>query len=400
MNASPLPLDKFVLTIQELSLARDLDTVMKIVRDGAREITGADGATFILKENDQCFYADENAIGPLWKGNRFPMNSCVSGWAMKHRKAVIIEDIFRDERIPIDLYQPTFVKSMAMVPIRTIDPIGAIGNYWATKHTPTAQEVTILQSLADFTAIALENVNIYSELERRVKARTAELEEANKGLEAFSYSVSHDLRAPLRTIHAYIGILKEECEGILDDKNKQIAGKIQRKVEEMQRLIDNLLSFFSLGSKEVNKTLVNMNELVSAVCHGIQEQEAARSLDFQIDELPSVDADPGLIRQVWYNLIGNAAKFTRLTAHPNIRIGYEKQDGEVVFFVRDNGSGFDMAHYEKLFGVFNRLHAQREFDGNGIGLAIVQKIVSKHGGRVWATSAKDQGAAFYFTLSS
>lgn len=157
---------------------------MSIVRVAARDLTGADGATFVLREDGQCFYAEENAISPLWKGRRFPMDACISGWVMLHREPAVIEDIYRDDRIPADAYRPTFVKSLAMVPIRTLDPIGAIGNYWARKHQPTDEQVKLLQALADTTAVALENVRVYGELEQRVRDRTAELERVNNELRA------------------------------------------------------------------------------------------------------------------------------------------------------------------------------------------------------------------------
>src|SRR5262245_23611585 len=169
--------------IQKLSLARDLPTVQDIVRRSARRLSGADGATFVLRDDDRCHYADEDAITPLWKGQRFPMSACISGWSMIHKQAVVIEDIYADDRIPHDAYRPTFVKSLVMVPIRTLDPIGAIGTYWAKSHRPAEAEVRLLQALADTTAVALENVRVFTELEDRVKARTAELEAANRRLE-------------------------------------------------------------------------------------------------------------------------------------------------------------------------------------------------------------------------
>lgn len=171
-----MAMEPLVEVVQRLSLARDLGSVMEIVRHAARSLTGADGATFVLKDGEMCFYAEEDAISPLWKGQRFPMSLCISGWVMINRTPATIEDIYADPRIPSDVYRPTFVKSLAMVPIRTLDPIGAIGNYWATSHRPTPEEVRLLQALADTTAVAMENVRVYEELDQRVRQRTSELQ--------------------------------------------------------------------------------------------------------------------------------------------------------------------------------------------------------------------------------
>jgi GAF domain-containing protein len=170
--------------VQELSLARSLDAVIQIVSKAARRVAGADGAAFVLRDGDSCHYVDEDAISPLWKGRRFHMASCISGWVMLNRQPAIIPDIHTDPRIPIDAYRPTFVKSLVMVPIRTIAPLGAIGNYWAECRQPLPHEVRLLQTLADTTAVALENVQVYQELEQRVRSRTAELERANEELRA------------------------------------------------------------------------------------------------------------------------------------------------------------------------------------------------------------------------
>lgn len=169
-------MEQLIEVVQQLSLARDLATVMDIVRRAARRLTGADGATFVLRDNGNCFYAEEDAISPLWKGERFPMSACISGWAMLNRQAAVIEDIYADPRIPADAYRPTFVRSLAMVPIRTLDPVGAIGTYWAVRHLPTREKVRVLQALADTTAVAMENVRVYEELEQRVQWRTSELQ--------------------------------------------------------------------------------------------------------------------------------------------------------------------------------------------------------------------------------
>ena len=174
--------------IQRLSLARTVEDIQGIVRTAARSLTGADGATFVLRDDEQCFYVDEDAISPLWKGQRFPLSDCVSGWAMLNREPAIIPDIYDDGRVPVEAYRPTFVRSLVMVPIRTIDPIGAIGNYWAQPHEPTADEVGLLGLLADSTAVALAHVALVEDLERRVESRTAALVEANERLEELSLS--------------------------------------------------------------------------------------------------------------------------------------------------------------------------------------------------------------------
>lgn len=171
-------MEDLIRVVQDLSLARTLNKIMAIVRRVARELTGADGATFVLREGNMCFYADEDAIEPLWKGQRFPMSFCISGWVMQHRQPALIENLYDDPRIPTEVYQPTFVKSLVVVPIRAADPVGAIGAYWATHRQPTPQEVYLLQALANTTAVAMENVQVYAELEQRVRSRTAALQQA------------------------------------------------------------------------------------------------------------------------------------------------------------------------------------------------------------------------------
>lgn len=181
-------MERLVHAVQELSMARSLSEVQRVVRAAARALTGCDGATFVLRDDGQCYYADEDAIAPLWKGSRFPMDVCISGWAMLNKDSAVIPDIYRDPRVPHEAYRPTFVKSLVMVPIRTLDPIGAIGNYWADLHQPSEREVKLLRALADSTSIAMENVQVYTELEERVRDRTAELETAKQEIHQLSIS--------------------------------------------------------------------------------------------------------------------------------------------------------------------------------------------------------------------
>lgn len=183
------PLEILLDVVQKLSLAKDLETIMYIVRKAARKLVNADGATFVLRDNDQCYYADEDAIAPLWKGKRFPMSTCISGWVMEHRQPAVIEDIYADPRIPADAYRPTFVKSLAMMPIRTSAPLGAIGTYWADHYKPTEEQLNLLKSLADSTSVALENIQLHTELEKGAQETTVQVEitkkliETNKNLE-------------------------------------------------------------------------------------------------------------------------------------------------------------------------------------------------------------------------
>lgn len=177
-------MNNLIDVVQDLSLARKVDEVVEIVRRAARELVGADGATFVLRDGDDCYYRDEDAITPLWKGRRFPLETCISGWSMLNRSSVVIKDIYEDDRIPHAAYSPTFVKSLVMVPIRTREPIGAIGTYWQDERQASAEEVQMLQALADSTSVALENAHIYAELEARVRARTEELATANAKLQA------------------------------------------------------------------------------------------------------------------------------------------------------------------------------------------------------------------------
>lgn len=199
---------RLLAAIGDLSLARTLDAVMDVVRREARALVDADGATFVLRDGDQCYYADEDSIAPLWKGLRFPMSACISGWAMLNRQAVAIPDIYRDPRIPVDAYRPTFVKSLVMVPIRRASPIGAIGAYWASTREPAPQEVEVLQALADTTSVAMENVRVYQELEERVRRRTADLQQAVERLQ--------QANGEIRTLQGLLRICAH-CKKIRDD---------------------------------------------------------------------------------------------------------------------------------------------------------------------------------------
>jgi signal transduction histidine kinase len=391
---------RLVTVVQELSLTRDLDSIMAIVRRTARQLTGADGATFVLREGNMCYYADEDAIGPLWKGQRFPTQVCISGWAMQNRQPAVVEDIYRDPRIPLDAYRPTFVKSLVMVPIRTAEPIGAIGNYWARKHRPRAEEVQMLQALADTTSVAIENVQLYAGLEARVHERTAHLEATNRELEAFSSAVSHDLRAPLRSIDGFSQVLIEDYSSLLDEQGRHHLGRIRQAARRMARGIDALLTLSRTTQAAVSREIVDLSQIAREIMTDLQAVTPERRSELIVPNGIMAMGDPQLLRIALENLLSNAWKFTAKRRQARIEVGtMHKPDGQIVYFVQDNGVGFEMSQAGKLFGAFQRLHGDADFPGTGVGLATVQRIIHKHGGQVWAEAVKDQGATFFFTLA-
>lgn len=395
---TPDKLQLLVNVVQQLSLARDINKITAIVRTAARSLTGADGATFVLRENGLCYYADEDAIAPLWKGQRFPMNACVSGWAMINKRPAVIPDIYTDSRVPVEAYRPTFVRSLVMVPIRTVDPIGAIGNYWAQPHEATADELQLLQSLADATSIAIENVYVYNELEERVKQRTKQLEAANDELQSFAHSVAHDLRAPLRAANGYMRMLKEDhADKLADSEVQRLMNAAGERLGDANSLIQALLSFSQMGQRSLSPATLSMNTILQQVCFDMVTTEPNRTIDINLPVLAPAEGDPVLIKQVWINLLNNAVKYSANRPVAKIEIGCEEKTNEVVYYVRDNGTGFDMRYYDKLFAVLQRLHGE-EYRGHGIGLSLVQRILEKHGGRIWAESQPDEGATFWFTL--
>jgi signal transduction histidine kinase len=434
-------MERLVGVTQELSLARDLETVQAIVRRAARQLTGADGATFVLRDGNECYYADEDAIAPLWKGLRFPMTSCVSGWVMLNARSVVIEDIYADPRIPADAYRPTFVKSLAMVPIRTRAPIGAIGNYWASRHLPSANELRLLQLLADNTSIALENVRLYSELQMRVRecseamalAQRAEAaarreiatrERAQAALQRseeqlrhmlkleavgrLAASVAHDFNNLLSVILSYGSLVSSQLKQ--GDPLHADVEEIRRAGRRAASLTQQLLAFgrqqiLSPRSLDLNEVVFGMSEML--------ERLSGEAVQFELrtsaEPLP-VFADPAQLEQLLVNLVANARD--AMPSGGKLSVACERFDvndtsdprlglapGQyAALTIADTGHGMNDETRAQIFEPF--FTTKEKGRGTGLGLSTVYGIVHQSGGHVTVATEPARGTTFTIYLPS
>jgi light-regulated signal transduction histidine kinase (bacteriophytochrome) len=259
----------------------------------------------------------------------------------------------------------------------------------------------LVMAINDITQRKLAEIEIKSlneSLEKRVAQRTEELEQANKELESYSYTVSHDLRAPVRVINGFSKILLNEYGNKIEPQAREYLDIIAGNTKQMGLLIDDLLNFSKLGKTTISPKPVNMTDVVRAVIAEVRSSNDSCRAEINLKDLDFAKCDNNLIKQVWVNLISNAIKYSGKTEKPAIEIGIAGTNGSAAYYIKDNGAGFDMQQYSKLFTVFHRLHKPSEFEGTGVGLAFVQRIISKHGGKIWAEAKLNEGATFYFTL--
>lgn len=391
--------DLLTSTVSDLSTAQDVETITGIVASAVRQLMGSEGATFVLREDDKCYYVDEDAISPMWKGQKFPLTACISGWSMLNRQVVKIRDIYQDNRIPHDAYRPTFVKSLTMAPIRKSDPIGALGAYWKDEHTPDDEEVRLLEVLANSAAVALENLELRATVTRRSDERD-DLAVRRDELETSIHTLAHDLRSPLGAMMGYAELLMDE---ITDDPERALvfAQSICDSAVRMSEQIDRMLALYRITTQPIEAKVVNLTEIGRNLAGALLGKASGRQLEVSIEDDLHAEADPVLARLVLENLIDNAVKYTGRKERARVEVGrVEESGGFTTFYVKDNGDGFDGDAAGELFRPMKRLHTQAEFPGTGLGLASVARIVERHGGRIRAEGEKGVGAAFYFSLPS
>lgn len=370
--------------VRALSRASAVDKIMSVVRESARDLTGADGVTFVQRQGDHVYYADEDAIAPLWKGRRFRAAECVSGWAMTHREVVVIDDVFGDSRVPRAKYEPTFVKSMAMVPIRIDNPTAAIGVYWGEKSKPSQDHIEVLQVLADATAMALDRVRLDNTL---------------RSQEEMLRVVAHDMRNPLNTISmaaTLLGYTTEESS--LGELARKHAATIRRASARVDRLITDLADSAAIEAGVFSIRAGHCT--ASIVLDHVRDLEGLALEHHHVltVEPPPHDATmscgPDRLVQAIGNLVRNAITHTPKGTH--VRVGADIHPEVVCFFVDDDGPGIPSDVAATLFQRYARRGSATH--GTGLGLFIVKGIVEAHGGTITVDSAPQAGTTFSFTV--
>ncbi|MEH2265666.1 hybrid sensor histidine kinase/response regulator [Nostoc sp.] len=389
--------NRLLLVVKDLACVRTIEEIIEIVRLAARDLTNADGVTFVLRDGECCHYLDENAIGPLWKGMRFPLKSCISGWAMLNKQAAVIEDIYQDARIPIETYKVTFVKSLVMLPIRIADPLGAIGAYWSTPHLATREEIELLEILTDTTAVAIANVQLFQKLTNQ-----------NALKDKFIAMLAHELRNPVAPISNGVQLLKLKL-GETGAVGETVL-MMQHQIKHLSKLIDELLDVSSITYGKISLNLEKVN-LVDLVHQSINDhiQAIKKSNLTVVQDLPNTPVwayvDSTRFFQIFGNLLDNALKFSKPDGTIWVDLSFipgENGSGSVATLsVRDSGIGIDPTILSELFEPFTQgdRSLDRSRGGLGLGLSVVKSLVELHGGNVEASSRGiNLGAEFKVTL--
>jgi PAS domain S-box-containing protein len=395
-----------------LSTTLPVDLIISTVIGHTRMLVGSQFGGVVIF-NSEKMLMDVLAIHPrdtdlfLRRGKSFDVTGDMVN--MLYENTPIVVNDTAEMKKPLAVFHAFMTeeaRSALIIPLLSKDDlIGAMYMVWTEPGKVTPEGTEITEEVARQVTIAIEQdrlrretIRHAEELEKRVELRTEELLLTNKELEAFTYTVSHDLKAPLRGIHGFTEILMQEYAEELSTEGKRLCSVILENSQRMSSLIDDLLAFSRIGRIEMKQSFINMKDIINIVFSELTDETERERIELTLGSIRNITGDPSLIRQVWTNLLSNAIKFTKRKEKVLLSISSVNEDGMCIYRIEDNGAGFDMLHKDKLFGVFERLHNSREFEGTGVGLAIVKRIIHRHGGDIWAEGEVDRGAVFYFSL--
>lgn len=383
--------------LRQLAPTRELPEVAAGILRAARQLLAADGAAWIQLERDDAVVLLEDSIAPVWKERTIPLRAGGAASAMRNGKAWAVDDTGNDPRLRTDVFQSTFVKSLAAAPLAPENASAAIEVYWAEARHISAGELQTLQAVADCAAVALSLLELKRTVEQASRLRSDEMALASRELETFSFTVSHDLRAPVRAIEAYAELMLDPRTGAAEARG--YINRILNSAQQMNLLIDDTLKLARISSAALKRSRVNLSGLAAEIAIVLRAQDARRPARITVHPHLVAEGDPELLRIALEELLANAWKFTARSADAEIEFGKVPHTSPPEYFVRDNGVGFDAHAAHQLFEPFQRFHPATEFKGHGIGLAAVRRIVTKHGGRLWVESVPGRGATFSFTLA-
>ena len=392
---------------RRLSMADSMQEITAVVSSAARSLAQADGATFVLLEGDKCHYVDEDAVSPLWKGERFAKSECISGWVIENKESAFVGNVYADPRIPIELYRDTFVQSLISVPVRPEAPLGAIGVYWAVKAEQQAKTVQLIQSLADLASVAMENVNLYERLLRSnqmYKEQKELAEAANNAKSVFLANMSHEIRTPLTGMMGMTDLLLDNLNG---EKNIEYVQHMRRAGEALRFIIDDILDLSKIeaGKMEMEPKAIHLGESIRQ-CLALyepmaREKELDWRVEFHSDLSTYVLVDEAKLHQVLRNLVSNAIKFTE-SGEVAVSAEYFNGTGEgtLTISVQDTGIGIPQDRTHELFQEFTQLDSSyhKAHGGTGLGLAISKRLVGLMGGGIYLESETGKGTVFTMTI--
>lgn len=390
-------IDVLMEAVERLAASHDEMSVAAIVRTAARRLTGADGISVVLKKGDRVHYVDEDAVGPLWKGQDFPIDACISGWAIKNRQTVVISDIAGDPRIPLAAYKPTFVKSLAMAPVGLPNPVAAIGAYWAKIRRPTDEEVRALETMARAASVAMENVKLRRELTQAL----ADAQAAEAAKDAFLASMSREIRGPLGGLATIVEMLRRTQ---LDQRQQQLAAVLKHSTEDVVQMVCDILDFARVesGRAALYRGKFDFAAAVreASAPHAARAAERGLFFDIHVDEAVNgaFVGDDVRVKQIIDQLAGNAVKFTD-SGGVTIRVEESERVGPRSMFkisVTDTGLGVDANNTDLLFDRFTQGDAAR--GGVGLGLALADALARAMGGAISATARDGAGSTFVVRL--